>query len=119
MDYKVFVQLVAREGHGVPSPWPLADSLAVLLYFLMRYRQHRGEDHPPLRSEHIRKYIHALPYFYPEDEDGTRPGSLEPYHYPFIIDAYFQTEFPGCDYRMAHFFSGIVRELRYCEIFYA
>lgn len=115
MDYKAFVQLVAREGQGVPSPWPLADSLAVLLYFLTRYKQYRGEDHPPVRAEHVRKYIHALPYFYPEDEDGTGPSSLEPEDYPTIIYKYFQTEFPGCDYRMAHFFSGEIRELRYYE----
>lgn len=117
MDYKIFVRLVAREGQRVRSPWPLADSLAVLLYFLMRYEQYRGERHPPVRAEHIRCYIHALPYFHPEDEDGVSLGDLEPYHYPLIIDAYFETEFPGCDYRMAHFFSGIVRELRYREVF--
>lgn len=35
-----------------------------------------------------------------------------------MIDAYFETEFYDCNYRINHFFSGQIRELRFYEEIY-
>lgn len=114
-DFSIFERMVSGAYRVVCTPYTLPEVLAVFHYFLATYTQVRGEEHPPLRREQVERFIRAMPYFYPEDNDGTQKADIKPIWYPDIIDNYFSTFFPRCNYRMNHFFSGKVRENRVCE----
>lgn len=47
-----------------------------------------------------------------------RAGDHASEGYLILIDQHFQTEYQNCDYRINHFFSGSIRELRFYETCY-
>ena len=114
-DFEIFERVVSGAYQSTQSVYRLEEVLDVFRYFLCRYSQERGEDHPPLRREQVAKFIRSMPYFYPEDHSVNDLPDIEAELYPDLINAYFQTYFPRCDYRMGHFFAGQVRELRFYE----
>lgn len=114
-DWNIFERVVSSAYRVSATPYQLHEVLTVFDYFLERYATYRGEEHPLIRREQAAKYIRAMPYFYPEDHNGTQDPDIIPEWYPDMIDRYFQTSFPGCNYRMGHFFSGTIRENKYYE----
>lgn len=97
--------------------YSLNDALFVFRYFFSKYEEEMKEPHPPINTGQIVRIIRAMPYINQEDCCNSCVG-LEPCDYPVMIDQYFKTYFENCNYRINHFFSGRVRELRYFETLY-
>lgn len=93
--------------------YSLDDALFVFRYFFSKYEEEMKEPHPPINTGQIVRIIRAMPYI---GQDSC--VELEPHEYPVLIDQYFKTYFENCNYRINHFFSGRVRELRYFETLY-
>lgn len=117
--YKGFAAAVKREYDAITAeqeyPYSLVDVLAVFDLYFSAYEQHRGERHPSLKRKQIRDAILALPY---SDDVRNGPASLDPEDYPYLIEAYFKSNFKNCDYRLPHFLSGNIRQLKYYETCY-
>lgn len=101
-----FEQAVASVYNG--GPFSLDDVIDVFAYFFDAYRENRGEPHPSMTLEQIRQIVNIMPTL----ENGTE---LEPGDYPLMIDKYFRTKFRRSDYKIFHFFSGRIRDLRFYE----
>ena len=111
-----FKALVIRAYREAKCAYSLDEVLSVLEYFLDKYKQKTGENHPFLRRKQLKDIIEKLP-FVDRDQSGVEDSSAE--DYPAIIEAYFATNYgPACDYRLNHFFSGAVREIKFYECFY-
>jgi hypothetical protein len=112
MDLKIFTRLVIREYKQVDSPYTLDDVLFVFATFFKYYLHYRGEEHPLLRPEQVRRIIDTMPYF--TDIHGDE-ADIDPEDYEPMIQRYFATPFENCDYRINHFFSGDIRMMRFYE----
>lgn len=121
MNAKIFERLVRKEWTEIKNEFPgyeynYTEVLNIFRYFFLRYKQYRGEEHPNVRREQIRRYILLMPV------DGSGDDcsyEIYPDDYPLIIDAYFKTRFDdNCDYRLHHFFSGEIRLYRWFEKIY-
>lgn len=96
--------------------WSLEACINVFRYFYRAYYQAFGCSHPYLRNQTIREIISGFPRL---SGDGYLYGELlDPDEYPVMIDAYFEQDFPACNYSIAHFMSGNIRQLRYYENLY-
>lgn len=93
------------DGHK----YPCSDCLSIFECFFAIYALYRGSEHPSLRNDQIRRIISLMP----RDNEGN--AVFEPADYPDMIVRYFNTEFPHCDYRINHFFTGAIRSNRYYE----
>lgn len=96
-------------------PYTKDEMLNVFAYFFDSYSCRFGQEHPPLRREQIRRIIQRMPFF---DDHRGRDVDLDAEYYPALIDSYFATPFRNCDYRINHFFSGRVREVRFYDAIY-
>ena len=97
------------------SPYTVEETLEVFRYFFGRYEEFTGEAHPAIKASQVIRICKIMPFL-----DG-QPGpisDIEPETYPEIIEQYFQTPFRNCNYRINHFFSGRIRELRLYESSY-
>lgn len=123
MDFTIVKRQIIIEytdlyhGDRYGESWSLEDCLDVFRYFYRRYAAIFGEDHPRLKNKTIREIIERFPSMEDENLDYTK-HYLEPDEYPTLIDAYFEQDFPDCDYSIAHFMSGRIRLLRYYEELY-
>lgn len=94
------------------SPFSVEEVIAIFEYYFLMYSMYRGEEHPPLRAGQVLDIMKRMPFV---DVGGGADVELIPEQYPGMIARYFNTRFPGCDYRINHFFSGRVREMRMWE----
>lgn len=113
-NFDSLAPIVAEVYEEVDTSYTLQDVLAVLRYFLAAYEFHRGEVHPNIRRGQLRRIIRAMDTYELDGLIGGQPD-VDPDDYPALIDAYFETSFPRCDYRINHFFSGKIRALRAFE----
>lgn len=95
--------------------WSLRDCINVFRYYYGRYREVFRKDHPHISNDTVSKIIEALPRI--PDEYGGTLIELEPEDYKILIDAHFETQYPKCNYSIAHFMSGKIRLLRYYKDF--
>lgn len=109
-DWDLFERMVEVEYQEIEPGWELDEFLDVFYYFFEQYRHKRGEEHPPLKPDQIRRILQHMP----DSVDGAFFG-LGAVDYPSIIDEYFKADFRGCDYRINHFMAGRVREIQYRE----
>ena len=100
---------------SVSTPYTLDEVLSVFRYFFQGYEIVTGERHPSIRREQIARIVETMPYI---DQNHRGSADIEPEDYPCLIDAYFRTDFRNCNYRINHFFSGQIRELRFYEQIY-
>ena len=107
---------IAKSAYPDGLPYTFIECLGVFLYFFRAYKKHTGADHPPLKREQIKRIMIKMPFY---DDCQYRIADIDPAEYPVLIDAYFRTPFRGCDYRINHFFSGRVRELRMYETLFS
>ncbi len=111
MEKNTFTELV---GDCYPEELPYSEEecLEVFEAFFRAYAYYTGEEHPNLRREQLRQIMLNMPYI--DKKDGSTLF-IEPYYYPEMIEAYFRTKYKGSDYRINHFFSGRIRELKLYE----
>ena len=109
-DYSILEKQVRKAFQNISPVWETTEYFSVFCAFFKAFRQARGEDHPFLRTDHVQRLMEKMPWL---DEDHQLPVNAE--EYPRLIEFYFQANFEGCDYRIGHFFSGHVRELRAIE----
>ena len=124
MNLRIF-RMTAKKAYDrmedTVNRYSLEEYIAIFEHFFSRYAEKRGEDHPPIGCENIQRLMERMPYTgAPDDSIGGRDMfDYTAEMYPAVIDQYFRTRFfPGCDYRIFHFMSGNVRELRVCEIWF-
>lgn len=110
MDFALFTNIVDAVYPGLY--YSKEDCLYVFKAFFDAYKAWRGEDHPPLKDDQIKKLMVSMQYL-----DGHSDGypDIDPFMYPDLIDRYFSTPMQNCDYRINHFFSGRIREMRLKE----
>lgn len=124
MDKKKFRQIAKKaydRMEDTVNRYSLEEYIAIFEHFFSRYAEKRGEDHPPIGCENIQRIMERMPYMGAPDESigGRDMFDYTADMYPAMIDQYFRTRFfPGCDYRIFHFMSGNVRELRVYEIWF-
>lgn len=115
-NFDLFSRITASVYRQMESPFSLEEVLDIFYYFFSAYEEATGEAHPGIRRDQIRQLIEIMPY---SSRDGAGFDSkvidFSPVDYPNMIDGYFATEFAYCNYRINHFFSGQIRELRYYE----
>lgn len=99
------------------SPYTLDEVLSVFQYYFEQYEEYMGEPHPYLKMWQIKHIIQTMPYMDKDFASGAC-SDLDADCYPAMIDQHFQTEYKDCDYRINHFFSGCIRELRFYETCY-
>lgn len=119
-DFYLFSKITATVYRDLKSPFSLDEVLDIFDYFFQAYEEAMGEPHPAIRREQIRNIIERMPYTGREG-CGFDNSSVffSPEDYPAMIDNYFSTDFDkGCNYRINHFFSGAIRELRAYEEIY-
>lgn len=118
MDYELFTPIVRRQwvqlfnDNNGNFPFTVDECLLVFRYFFDAYHRVMGEDHPPLKAGYIRSIMEKMPYI---ETNFDEIIELSADDYPGMIESYFKTNFANCDYRVLHFFSGHIRELRYYE----
>lgn len=124
MNLRIF-RMTAKKAYDrmedTVNRYSLEEYVTIIEYFFSRYAEKRGEDHPPIGCENIQRIMERMPYTgAPDDSIGGRDMfDYTADMYPAIIDQYFRTRFfPGCDYRIFHFMSRNVRELRLYEILF-
>ena len=100
------------ESAGHHFPYSVDDVLAVFAYFFDAYAAEIHQPHPPLKKEQILRIIEQMPFV---DIHHGNVADLDADAYPVMIDRYFRTPFRNCDYRINHFFSGQIREMRFYE----
>ena len=117
VDFDTFALITAKVYPESVTSYTLQDVLTIFCYFFGAYELNRGEVHPPIRRDQIQRIIETMDRY---DLNGLTGGfeSVDPDSYPDLIDAYFETYFPRCDYRINHFFSGNIRALRMFENLY-
>ena len=111
-----FAQAVAEEHDAVKQtqrrPYTFEETMTVFRTFFEEYERRAWRRHPELSRQEIRSVLRRMPYF----GDGTDPSEdIDPDTYPYIIEAYFDTNFKNCDYSIMHFMSGAIRKNRYHE----
>lgn len=117
-DFQTFSAFAAKAYKELGgSPYTLDEVLSVFHYYFEKYEQYSGEPHPHIRLEQIKRIIHVMPYMSQDFPSGAG-SDLDADCYPILIDQHFQTEYQNCDYRINHFFSGSIRELRFYETCY-
>ena len=118
LDYELFTPIVRRQwvqifndsnGH---FPYTVDECMLVFRYFFDAYHSVMGEEHPPLKAGYIRSIIERMPYIINNYDEIVE---LTTDDYQAMIQNYFKTVFANCDYRISHFFSGHIREMRYYE----
>lgn len=102
---------IAASVYPDNAGYSFEDAMRVFRYFFERYEEMAGEAHPPIKSSQIVRICQDMPYI-----DQVR--DIPPDAYPVLIDKYFQTPYRNCNYRINHFFSGRIRELRFFEELY-
>lgn len=117
MNWERFEPLAAAAYEEADTPYTLEEALSVFRYFFQRFEAAQGTPHPPIRKQQIIRIMDAMPYTKQVDR-GNKIAKINAESYPALIDAYFKTDFPNCNYRINHFFSGRIRELRYFEKLY-
>lgn len=114
-DFKTFAVFAAKAYKELgKSPYTLDEVLSVFICYFQTYEEHRNAVHPFLKPEQIKRIIGAMPYLNPKD----KLIEILPEEYPAIIEQHFKTQYRSCDYNINHFFSGMIRELRYYERIY-
>lgn len=106
-DFDEFQKVASLVYSG--GEYSFDECMEVFRYFFEQYEKFTGEAHPPIRADQIKTICERMP---PDESSAVEYG---PECYPEIIDRYFQTPFRNCDYRINHFFSGRIRELRWLE----
>ena len=116
-DFDTFTPIVADVYSMLKISYNLEDVLSVFRCFFQAYETKIGECHPGLKREQIAAIISAMPQIWIHDIGSEAVLiDLYPDEYRMLINQYFETYFPKCNYRINHFFSGRVREMRLYEI---
>ena len=116
-DFERFSRIATGVYPEAVTSYTLQDVLTIFRYFFGAYELNRGQVHPPIRRDQIKRIIEVMDSY---DLNGVVGGLdiIDPDSYPDLIDAYFQTRFPRCNYRINHFFSGKIRTIRMFETIY-
>lgn len=119
MDYTRFFAIVRRQWVRLANerdglfPFTMNDCVSVFRYFFEAFKHFRGEDHPLINTEQVKTIIEEMPYV--TNEHFEEIIDIPVCFYPPMIDRYFKTKYENCDYRINHFFSGRIRELKFYE----
>lgn len=103
-----------RCGEGAYS---LEEVLHVFRYYFETYEMIFDEAHPAISIAQITRIIEKMPFILEEDAE-SHEASISLEGYEAIIDQHFATKYRNCDYNINHFFSGMIRNLRYYETCY-
>lgn len=119
MDFEIFRNVATRAYEDIPDKkkvFTLEQNLSIFEYFFKAYAARLGMEHIPIGKDNARRLMEKLPYI---DEKDAELGyfDIDPETYPYLVDQYFSTKFfPGCNYRINHFMSAKIRELRLYEV---
>jgi hypothetical protein len=84
-------------------------------YFTERYKEVRGDKHPPLKPETWQYTLESILY---ADDDMHDTDALDADDLCVMIDKYFETKFDNCDYGICHFNTDGIKMRRFYEELY-
>lgn len=99
------------------SVYSIEEVLHVFRYYFETYEMIFDEAHPAISIAQIARIIEKMPFILEEDAE-SHEASINLEGYEAIIDQHFATKYRNCDYNINHFFSGMIRSLRYYETCY-
>ena len=115
-DFELFKNRTKLAYRNVKdSPYSFNDVLSVFNYYFETYELIKEEAHPMISISQIESIIEVMPYLL--DKSGT-VLDIDPDTYEALINQHFGTKYRQCDYNINHFFSGVIRYMRYFETCY-
>lgn len=114
-DWKFFEKQFNKAFDEVYTPADKCIALNVFKYFIERYKEVFGEDHPRISTVSLVTILENWDNF----ENSSFADGLDEECYQEMIDFYFTQNFKQhCDYAITHFFSGKIRENCYYKTLY-
>lgn len=83
-------------------------------YYLRKYKEVMGENHPNLKIDQWRKIFDSI--IFAEDRRVGEAEEVLGKLFEAIVDKHFKTEYKNCDYNILHFNSGRIMMNRYYEV---
>ena len=106
-DVGFFEKQFNKAFDEVDTPADRCIALNVFRYFIERYKEVFGEDHPRISTVSLKTMLENWDDF----ENSSIADGLDEDCYQEMIDFYFSQNFKQpCDYAITHFFSGKIRE---------
>lgn len=115
-NFRLFSRLVHYAMQETTSVYSESEVLYVFRCYFECFEEYTGHVHPNIRKEQIKRIIEKMPYLDSSGPAGQR--DIDPEDYEALIEQHFNTPYQNCDFNINHFFSGMIRELRYYEILY-
>lgn len=114
-DLKFFEKQFNKAFDEVYTSADKCIALNVFKYFIDRYEEVFGEDHPRISTVSLKTMLENWDDF----ENSSFADGLDEECYQEMIDFYFTQNFKQhCDYAITHFFSGKIRENCYYKTLY-
>ena len=111
-----YLHLYGSANQG--DEWSLENCIDLFRKFYIQYWYTFGVAHPRLSKGTIQKIILAIPSMSVENPYRENESDLTMEDYEALIPAYFKKKFKNCNYSIAHFMSGQIRELCFFEALY-
>ena len=115
-----FIEKIYKTIEPFEGMFSLEETVCVFWMYFDEYELRRGQPHPHLKAEQVRKIITQLDFC--EGSYSAIPfteADLTVDDYAKIIPAHFRTKYrSGCDYGINHFFAGNIRFMRWLEVCY-
>ncbi|MFW5961808.1 MAG: replication initiator protein A [bacterium] len=83
-------------------------------YYLQKYREVLGTDHPNLKQQQWEKVFNNITYA--SDLSYTKEAELFDDEFKAVVDKHFKTNYRNCDYNILHFISGQIMINRAYEL---
>lgn len=117
-DWKILEREIKKSCDNLDVNGELReDVIEVIEYYYDTYMWKNGKEHPRLSQEKMDDVVFRL-----IADTSDNGGSVfvlgdvaDADSYKIMIDAYFATDFPNCDYSICHFVSGTIRDNRFYE----
>jgi len=117
-DWKILEREIKKSCDNLDVDGELReDVIGVIEYYYDTYMWKNGKEHPRLSQEKMDDVVFRL-----ITDTSDNGGSMfvlgdvaDVDSYKIMIDAYFATDFPNCDYNICHFVSGTIRDNRFYE----
>lgn len=107
-DFSILLKQIVTAYNKADTSWTKQEVFDFFMTFYETYMSATGYEHPRLKTDTILTIIENLSC------DDMFEYSLDDYRE--MIPKYFDTDFPDCDYSLAHFMSGTIRQMRFFEV---
>jgi len=113
MNREQIAALVAVIPPEIYRPYTDGEITEVLDLFFRKFRFFTGREHPEPRRDQFKFFSCMLPYYSNTTKDPQlmtgEACEILPDQYSRIMNEYFNTRYPHCNYHIHHFLAGKIR----------